>query len=148
MEQIAQANPDTIVALFIGGIPGPTRSSFYKAQLTGNVYCPVMRNRIVHVVALLWPRARAESFLLWVQVSKIPGHNPPLSDDAVVGFWAQQTQQPIVATVPSLVQHEDVVPSTVSSAERQGKNRNRVAVGFIGDADPLELDWRNVTIAV
>lgn len=151
VERIAEANPDEIVALFIGGLPGPTRSGFHRAALKGERYCPVVRNRVVHVVALLWPRVMAEYLLAWVADEKnvIPGHNPPISDDAVIGWWAHRTNQPIIATIPCLVEHEDMVPSTVSTAHRFGRNRNRVAIRFIGDEDPLEIDWsRNVPALV
>jgi hypothetical protein len=141
LDRIAAARPDQIVSLFTGGIPGPSRQDFYQAQIEGRSYSRVVNNQVVNVVSLLWPRPIAEQFLAWAEVTQIPGPVPPHADDAVVGWFALEHNLPIVQTVPCLVEHRHEVPSVVNSS-RHPDDTTRKAIGFIGDADPLEVDWR------
>lgn len=97
------------------------------------------------VVAVLWPRTKAEEFLDWLP-EKIPGLNAPWrSDDAVCGAWMKFTRQTVLATVPSLVEHPDDVLSVKWSAESRvpsgHMNKSNRAFWFIGEDDPLEIDW-------
>ena len=47
----------------------------------------------------------------------------------------------MLACVPSIVQHEDIAPSVAGQKARAGVDDTRVAAHWIGDRDPLELDW-------
>lgn len=94
------------------------------------------------MVAMIWPRPKAESFLTWAETAKLPGMPNPRSDDAVVGSWMKFTRQEILATVPSLVEHPDDTPSVKHDKLKDfygGKSRR--AIWFAGDDDPLLKDW-------
>ena len=142
VEQIAQANPDTPVCLFLGGLPQRTGRNALRAAKMGYSYCDVYFRDFCPVVAMLWPKHKAQEFMDWAgEAPSLPGYLHPRSDDAVVGRWMVATKQLIRATVPSLVEHEDMVPSLIGRPARFGKDRGRVARMFIGDADPLQIDW-------
>jgi hypothetical protein len=55
------------------------------------------------------------------------------------------THQTVLATVPSLVQHPDDTLSVKWNAESKVPsgtgNKRRRAFWYIGDDDPLDLDW-------
>lgn len=142
LELIAAANPDTVVELFMSMQPKRThnRASLHYGR---GRYVDVHLADLVHVVALLWPVGKAREFLAWVDESpgRLRGERFQ-SDDATVTRWMQLTKQRIRATVPSIVQHPDDVPSIVNGHRvRHGADRGRTAGYWIGDADPLELDW-------
>lgn len=139
--KIALARPDDIVALFVGGLKNRTARDFRIALTRGDCYSHVYFRDIHHVVAVLWPAALAKAFLEWSRTHDVPGMPQPRSDDAVFGAWARLTKRRVLCTVPSLVEHPDDVKSTVGLRARAGKDRGRVAVYYIGEADPLELDW-------
>lgn len=93
-------------------------------------------------VAILWPVALIGPMLGWVDENPGKcGRQPPRADDAVLGAWKRHTQTPVMATVPSLVEHPDREPSLIGRKAAAGRNRGRVAGIYIGDADPLEIDW-------
>jgi hypothetical protein len=96
----------------------------------------------VPVVAVLWSREAAVDLLDWTSSNRLPGDPRPRSDDAVVGRWARQTRQTVLATTPSLVQHPDEERSLVGRRHGAGRIEWRVAHAYIGDDDPLTLDWR------
>jgi hypothetical protein len=102
-------------------------------------YVTLFIRDFVPVVALLWPRHKAEEFMEWGQDARLPGDPNPRSDDAVVGRWMILTRQEIRATVPSLVQHPDMEPSLIGRTPAWGKDRGRVALHLAEDG--LAYDW-------
>lgn len=142
LELIAAANPDVPVSLFLSRVPRAT----YNLSLlrTGrSSYVDTFRQDLVHVVAMLWPVHKAREFLSWIENNpkRIRAGGISTSDDAHLTRWMQLTGQTIRCTIPSIVQHPDdssiVNPLKVS----YGKDSGRTAAAWIGDADPLELDW-------
>ena len=116
-----------------------TRSHFRYSNIWFQDFCPVVAN--------IWPRAKVEEFLEWSKDAKLPGLPNPRSDDAVVGSWMKFTKQKVLATVPSLVQHPDDTLSVkwhTSNVPSGTGNKQRMAWNYIGDGDPLELDWTAV----
>lgn len=126
--------PNDVICLFIGGLPGQTRKLFYEALARGDRWSPVYFQGIHHVVGTIWPVRHARDFVEWVENNKVPGPNPPKSDDAVVGYWARKNRRTVQvwATVPCLVQHDDVFPSVVQGANRFS-DRGRTAIAFVDD---------------
>lgn len=139
--KIIAAHPTEVVSLFVGGLRNRTTRDFTMALGRGDRYANIYFRDIHHVVAVLWPAPLAKFFLDWSRTNDIPGMPRPRSDDAVFGTWARKTRNRILCTVPSLVQHPDDVRSTVGLRARSGNDRGRVAIHYIGDEDPLELDW-------
>jgi hypothetical protein len=138
IERIAECKPEWIVSLFVGGLPNRSKQTMTEAMLTKTPYCPLYLDRVMHVVALLWPREQAAAFLAFAP----PNWGQDMrSDDAAFGLWARDTRAPVWATVPSLVEHPDLVESTCGRQHAHGADVGRIARYFIGERDPLEIDW-------
>ena len=144
LEQIADSNPDIPVSLFLSTAP---RRTYNLASLKyGKVrYVDSHSQDLIHVVGLLWPVAKAREFLAWIDENPRSLPNPTAayqSDDGLVTRWARLTNQRVRVTVPSLVEHPDDVPSVVNGNKAKGgKDKARTAAYWIGDDDPLVLDW-------
>lgn len=138
VKRIAVANPDTVVALFVGKeAVYRTGRDILQAANRGERYIPLRQNDPLPVVATLWPIAKAQHFLDWsIKHPMLNRGRPNRSDDARGASWKNRTKQHILVTVPNLVQHPDVVPSLIRI--RAG---GRVAALYIGGGDPLEIDW-------
>jgi hypothetical protein len=143
LELIAAANPDTPVSLFLSKTPRRTHNLSLLRHGKSR-YVITHQQDLVHVVALLWPAHKAQEFVDWITENpkRIRGEQLSTSDDANVTRWMQLTKQVIRCTVPSIVQHPDDVPSIVNQTKvRGGADAGRTAAHWIGDGDPLELDW-------
>lgn len=123
------------LVLFLGGFPGGTARQFTRALMRGQRYIPLLRSPIIPLVAVLWPKAKAQEFLEWGQTAKTTR-----ADDGNAGRWHRETNQEILVCVPSLVQHPDLVASVKGGQRaRWGKDRNRVAVSVAQDG--LAYNW-------
>lgn len=132
VQQIAQ---DVPVVLFLGGFPGGTARRFMRALMRNQRYIDLHRSPIVPLVAVLWPKAKAQEFLEWGETAKTTR-----ADDGNAGRWHRDTGQQIKVCVPSLVQHPDLVPSVKGGMQaRWGKDKQRVAVSFAEDG--LAYEW-------
>lgn len=140
LEQIAAANPDVPVCLFLAYLPRPTATAATKALRLNQRYADVNFRDFVPVIAILWPKHKAEEMMAWTESNpKLPGNPAPRSDDSVIGFWMRRTKQRIRVTVPSLVQHPDQVVSLIGRRAAWGKDRGRVALYLAEDG--LAYDW-------
>lgn len=145
--KIAKTHPDTPVCLFVSGTKTRTLKHYLKAMTQQKRYSTVWFQDFAPVVAMLWPRQKAQEFLEWSRDAKLPGMPNPRSDDAVVGSWMKFTRQTVLATVPSLVEHPDDVPSVKrkeGTIDTWGRDKGRQACWYIGDEDPLQHDWSMV----
>ena len=137
VERIADANPDIPVSLFLGGRQFQT---VRDARNSRGPYVLLRPHDPLPVVATLWPRQLAVDFLTWAQANPMAtGRRDPRSDDAVAGVWKSRTRTSVLCTVPSLVEHPDIEPSLI-----RAKAGGRTAARFIGDRDPLDVDWSQV----
>ncbi len=144
VRQIAVANPEKPVVLFVPGSARWIKKQFLEAVLAKRPYIDMHPSSFMPVVAVLWPRHKAEEFLAWCETAKIPGIRTPWrSDDAVAGAWMRLTRQTVRVTVPSIVEHLDNVECVKGKSHRPafGRDKGRVAMHYIGDRDPLEIDW-------
>lgn len=141
LELIAAANPENPVCLFLGGLP--RRTAIQALRLHGRRrYVDLVYGDFMPVVAVLWPTHVAAGFMDWVNENPLRLPRPPLrSDDAAAGRWFRYTRNRVRCTIPSLVEHPDDVPSTIGRKHRSGGDKGRVAANFIGDDNPLDLDW-------
>lgn len=145
VERIAR-HVDVPVCLFVSGARTKTLIHYRQAVRSGLRYSKVWFQDYCPVVAMLWPRTKVNEFLQWyADDPKLPGMVKPYrSDDAVVGSWMKFTRQTVLATVPSLVEHPDDTLSVKWNESRVPSgtgNKRRRAFQYIGDANPLELDW-------
>lgn len=142
---IAEQNSDEIVCLFLGGHPRRTAANVRQALITGRCYTYLAWHDFLPVVATMWPVHIAREFLTWAQENpaRLPGGAVARSDDAVGGRWLKLTRRRARVAVPSLVEHPDDLPSTITRLGRNGVDRGRIAVQWIGEGDPLEINWTN-----
>lgn len=142
VERIAEARPQVPICLFVSGTRNATLKKYLRAMLAKQSYSTIWFQDFCPVVALLWPRQKAEAFLQWSSTAKLPGMPNPRSDDAVVGSWMKFTRQEILATVPSLVEHPDDTPSVKYDKLKDSYgSKTRRAIWWIEDGDPLLYDW-------
>jgi hypothetical protein len=140
LKLIAKANPSTIVTLFVSAVP---RRTLHRMRGANGQYVEVHPQDLVHVVGVLWPVERAGAFLEWVDENqrRLRGREF-ISDDATLTRWFRFSRERILATVPSLVQHPDDVPSVVNERRVSGgRDAGRMAALWIEERNPLELDW-------
>lgn len=143
LERIVAAKPRNVVSLFLSKTP---KRTYNQASLNygKSRYVSTHPADLVHVVGILWPVAKAQAFVDWVDHSPIHrGEAFSPSDDANVSRWKRNEHEEVLCTVPSIVQHPDDVPSIVNAHKqsRIGLDSGRTAGYWIGDDDPLDLDW-------
>lgn len=139
VEQIALANPDTPVCLFLGRLPRDASEKAEKAMKAGQRYVMLSWRSFLPVVAVLWPRAKLEEFVAWTdEHPTLPSQREPRSDDAMAGMWKMRTRQSVFACVPSIVQHPDLVESTIGKRQQWGRDGRTAAL--LAD-DAAAYDW-------
>jgi hypothetical protein len=137
LERIVAIFPNHPVCLFYPGLPMKSDRNKRRAVQQKQSFFLLSRGDFLPVVAVLWPRAKAEHFLNWSSGARIPGLQEPYrSDDAVAGAWMRMTRQDVYATMPSIVEHPDDVESVKDGAQQaaHGADRGRVAFSFSKDA--------------
>lgn len=145
IHRLIEARPASIICLFVAGRPVGSSRRLRRAAQEGLRWIQMNPQDWVPVVATIYPAVHVAELADWPD--RKHRTRPPLrethrkSDDFIVGLYARENRVPVWATVPSLVQHPDVVPSLVGRRPRAGADRGRVATLYIGDADPLEIDW-------
>lgn len=90
------------------------------------------------VVAVLWPMQKLHEFHMWALDNPLLVGREPRSDDAMAGMWKIRNRERVLATVPSLVEHDDGVPSLIGTGRKKG-DRSRRALHLAEDA--LDYDW-------
>jgi hypothetical protein len=115
--------PPGLVAFFVPGTNAHGRAQRAAAR-RGQPYVRLV-STWVPTVALAWPVGRARSFVEFVaakyDVERQRG------DDAPVGVFRSRHRVDAWASVPSLVEHPDVVPSLIGRRNSAGRDRARVA---------------------
>lgn len=141
VRSVVEAAPDNLVALFVAGVPATSAREIRKACYEDRTLTVLPRAAWVPVVALVWPVKLIAPALEYVDRQTWPERFG--ADDEIVGRCVQALGVDVVATVPSLVEHKDDVPSIAGKRRPQhGRNRRRVAECFIHeDCDPLEMRW-------
>jgi hypothetical protein len=142
LEQVAASNPDTPVSLWLSSQPGGTAARARQAMMRGKRYVWFGYTRYVYLVAMLWPRRKALDFLAWAESgAKISGSREPRADDGIVANWAKATKQEIRVSVPSLVEHPDVVDSVKGGSQKASGGKDSARVALFLAADALDYKW-------
>lgn len=131
--RVAERQPAQPVALFLARLPAVDARNATRAMQKGDRFIQMRRDRFVPVVGMMWPIEHAAAFRDWVPVNRLPGRQPPRSDDGAVSVWAQRTKTEIAACVPSIVQHLDQAESTIGRKAMWGKDKGRTALYFADD---------------
>lgn len=136
---LVAARPDRLLVLFVGGNARDAIPRIRRASRDGIPWIPLDYNRWCPVVAAIWPRRLADACLAYVDRQKWPSSYR--ADDAIVGQFLKAERETAIATVPSLVDHPDDVPSLIGKRNRHGLDKGRIAACWIGDCDPTTVDW-------
>jgi hypothetical protein len=107
LESVAERFPSTPVCLFLGAAPASAAGRARRAHMRKERYVHLGPASFVPLVAVLWPREKAEAFLEWSQTAK----KITRSDDGNASRWVRSTNEVFMVSVPSLVEHNDFVPS-------------------------------------
>lgn len=135
LEKIAEKHPSTPVCLFLGAYPAATAAQARKAMMKGQLYVPLGPTSFVPLVCVLWPRLKAQEFFHWSGSQSMTR-----ADDGNAAKWMRRTKQQFMVTVPSLVEHNDFIPSVKGGREHKpGLEAWRHAV-FIAE-DALSYSW-------
>lgn len=129
--------PDALVALFVPWTLRRAGQDYMRACARRASWCQLARNEWVPVVALAWPVPLLHRFLEWADSNGFPP-DKRRADDAIVGRFVRSV--PGVecwATIPSLVEHPDDVPSLIGN--RHGGPKPRSAICW--DQNPGSIDW-------
>lgn len=138
LEQVAARWPSNPVCLFLGAAPASTAALARRATIRkpGTRYVPLGPTSFMPLVAVLWPRAKAQEFLRWASTSR----KITRADDGNAGRWRNSTKQEVMVTVPSLVQHNDFIVSVKGGRQhRFGAESWRQAILLAEDG--LQYDW-------
>ena len=123
IERIAAERPNEVVILCVCGVRNRTCKWFLKALWAKEPYTNIAHGDYHHCIGVLWPKAKAEEFLAWMETyTKLT-----TSDDAAFGTWAMQTQQQVIACVPCIVQHDDTFKSVMRLVGQGGTARRAIA---------------------
>lgn len=140
-EEALAARPDDFVSFYHGGKPGDeNHPRIDRALSLGDVFVNVNIKRYVYAVALSWPTCCIQPILDWINAQNYPALFT--ADDEIIGRGLRAFDCPVLATVPSLVQHEDVVPSLMGLRTRGGRDPARVAYRWLAPPmDARSLVW-------
>jgi len=136
IEKVAERFSEHPVVLFLGGFPQAIAVQQLRACQNGERYMWMPYAPIIPLVALLWPVQKAADFMDWADSGvTLLGHPTPRADDGIASQWRTERKQDIALTVPSLVQHLDLVPSVKGGQPAAwGEDPQRKAAVFAEDA--------------
>jgi len=139
--KVIEIEPDVPVCLYLGMLP-PQKGLALRAAKEGRKFVELHQSSFLPVVAVLWPVEKAQAFLAWAGETNVLRRRngtyiEERSDDAMGGRWMRTTRQRVVATIPSLVEHPDDAPSTISR-----RPSGRTALFWHGtEWDAASVDW-------
>lgn len=142
-ERAQQGRP---IAFFVQARPTAYMNVIWKARDQGKAWATLPLGTWAPTVALLWPEHLAVALLSWIDRTMFPPKWR--ADDEIVGRFLHEQNAPIMATVPSLVEHPDTEPSVMNGHKRVGNGLDpaRRAYFYIGDdpeyqCDATRIDW-------
>lgn len=118
---------DDVVAMFVQG--GKYRKQMLRAASLGQRWAWLMPTTYVPVVATCWPREHADRVPGWVDewAEKNRWLNT-YSDDGAAHAYCKAHGLLVWATVPSLVEHPDDVPSLIGTKRHKDPASHRTAI--------------------
>lgn len=137
-----ESQPDRLICFYVGGNPTHHADAVREAcarddawvDLKGSAWwCPA--------VCTAWPAGMIEPFLTWVTEQQ---WTPKFyADDEIIGRWLKNEGIVPLASVPSLVNHPDMVESLTGRRTAYGEDAGRVAACWVGDCLDCAagIDW-------
>lgn len=108
LEEAILARPDRVLVLFHGGRPEENMMGLKLAWDRGHAWARLVSRRYVPVVAVVWPARLVCPLVCWVDEMQFP-RGLTADDEIVMRALIAFDEWPL-ACVPSIVEHEDVVP--------------------------------------
>jgi hypothetical protein len=141
------ARPDRPLAFFVGGQSYAYAQAVYQAAGRGEPWAlldsHIANYTWVPVVALCWPASLALGCVPWAdnRLADQPRTHGWRADDEIAGNYLHELGVPVLASVPSLVEHPDVIASVIHGRGFGGSLADRQAACFIGDCPVATMDW-------
>lgn len=141
VEIAVAARPHRLLSFFHGGQPSENVARIYAAGSAGDAWAVVDPQRWCPAVALCWPAGLIPRLLEFVDRQDWP--ETFRADDEIFGHFLRDAGEHALASVPSLVEHADLVPSLVGRRAAGGHDLGRVAACPIRPTcDPVDhMDW-------
>lgn len=122
-----------MIALCVTGLAILNVRRMQRESASGSSWASLDIRSFVPVIATLWPTRLIEPALAYVDGQTWPAHW--IADDEIVGRIMRTLKEEVLATVPSLVDHDDREASLVS-ARRKASPARRAAL-YASDAAGL-----------
>lgn len=138
MTAAVEARPGKPVAFWVGGLPADACAAMTAAHRDGRRWVDLSPWQWFPCVAVAWPTGTVARLLEW-----LPGAQRFVTraDDAVTARFLQSEGIWPLATVPSLVEHPDVVLSVIGRRAWAGRDKGRVACVPAGGQDLSTIVW-------
>lgn len=120
--EAAETCPCRVLCLFVSGQASYAVQAMQIAQAAGESFARIGYDHFLPVVATVWPAGAAREVLAWADRRR----SSETADDAITAAAVRALALGVWATVPSLVEHKDDVPSLMS--KRVGQKRRRAAL--------------------
>lgn len=131
-----EAQPDQPVSFFVNWLGHQCGRAQQEALERCDAWARLPLNGWYPTVALAIPKAMAIDLGAW----ETP--RTQIADDAVVAQWANTRRIEVLQTCPSLVQHDESAPSTITQhMDSRRRGGMAAAACFIGDYSPTLIDW-------
>lgn len=136
IEHVVAAQHEALIVLCVCGLALLSSRDVRNAHWRGGSWARLIHRQWVPVLATVWPPNVPGRALEWVDQQGWP--RMFRADDEVAGRVADGLGLDVLATVPSIVQHDDLVDSLCRESHR-GKNPARTAALFYEDVSGI--DW-------
>jgi hypothetical protein len=141
-ESAIAARPDRVIVFCVTGNPPRHRLAVQKACERGSPWAELQYAHWLPAIAVAWPAEIARELVAWVDEQNYPSRF--VADDEIAGRFLRARGIAPLATVPSLVDHDDLTRSIMSRRQRHGSDPGRRAFLYIGrdcDCDATSIDW-------
>lgn len=141
VHRIIEREPAFPICLYMGLHTMASKRQALIAGKAGDHFVEIHRSGFMPLVATLWPVDKAVDFKAWVDEQKPRSNRGRViveaSDDGLAGHWRRSRRVRVFATIPSLFEHLDDVPSTIAR-----KPGGRTAIFWHGEEwDALSVEW-------
>lgn len=100
-----------VLCLYVPQHPPYMGRAIHAAYGKGEAYAELPNGMFCPLVAAVWPLALVQDVLGWWQAR--PNRRPRRCDDALVAEWLRSRKRAAFGVVPSLVEHDEMVRSTL-----------------------------------
>lgn len=141
-EAAIRARSDRLIVFFVAGNPATSARAIMQACNADLPWAELPHAQWIPVVAACWPVWMIPPMLEFIDSQR--WHETFYADDERCGRWASYAGVIPIATVPSLVEHPNVLPSLVGKRSMGADDRGRVAACYIGSdcgTCAAEIDW-------